>query len=528
MGSGKGFRLVALSFTSLILYLLLAIHYPLAPSLDDPRAVWATMVEATWINAVYHLLINAGLFLVNFLVLRFLIPGDREAGLVRPRQSKVIILTWLVCSFVLLFAAPAGESHDIFDYIFRGRMITEYQANPLVDVPDDFDLSTPYSRYLAWRKNVDTYGPGWEFTSAAVSSSVRFLTEKVGWWDENSPVCPKSPESCRLLIVYITNYRILAIILTGISGWFVYSIVGNSRPHLASAALAAWLLNPLTLIATAVGGHNDAVMLVLVFLSWWLLQRQQPILALLALILSAHIKLTALIWLPASILWIVWRWGWQRALNICLASMIAGLVISWLLYLPFGGWQTLPQMLAERSNFFANSIWRILYHQLINFWDWSEESARRLCTFLPSMFSAVGAIMIPLWLFNFRPKRWRREDIVGSDLESKLWLALTILSMFYLLVGSFWFQYWYILWALAPAVLLPDTRIVRITLPWFAFGALSSNVLISFLLATALKTEPHILRYISEAAIVWGPVFIASSIYVLLQWGRKKKSALHP
>jgi len=34
-----------------------------------------------------------------------------------------------------MFLAPAGESHDIFDYLFRGRMMTEYQANPLVDVP---------------------------------------------------------------------------------------------------------------------------------------------------------------------------------------------------------------------------------------------------------------------------------------------------------------------------------------------------------------------------------------------------------
>jgi hypothetical protein len=140
------------------------------------------------------------------------------------------------------------------------------------------------------------------------------------------------------------------------------------------------------------------------------------------------------------------------------------------------------------------------------------------------MLSAVGAIMIPLWLFNFRPKRWRREKIVGSDDELKLWLALTILSIFYLLVGSFWFQYWYILWALAPAVLLPDNRIVRITLPWFAFGALSSNVLISFLLATVLKTEPHILRYILEAAIVLGPVILASSVN-LLAWRRKKRKS---
>jgi hypothetical protein len=56
------------------------------------------------------------------------------------------------------------------------------------------------------------------------------------------------------------------------------------------------------------------------------------------------------------------------------------------LNLPFGGWQTLPQMLADRPKFFANSMWRILYHQPIYRWDWSKESARQLSTVLPNVF----------------------------------------------------------------------------------------------------------------------------------------------
>jgi hypothetical protein len=406
-------------------------------------------------------------------------------------------------------------------------MMTEYQANPLVDVPNDFSLSTPFSRYLAWRKNVDTYGPVWEASSAAISRGVHYVAEKAGWWAENYPVCPKSPESCRLLMVYISSYRVLVITLTGISGWLIYRIVESYRPPMAPLALAAWLLSPVTLITTAVGGHNDAVMLVLVILSWWLLQRRRPILALLALIIGAHVKLTALIWLPASVLWVIWRWGWKRALKICLVSLISGLVISWLLYLPFGGWQTLPQMLSERSKFFANSWWRILNHQLIERWTWSTENARRLSTVLPNLLSVGATLFIPLWMFNFRPKHWRQNVSKNSDDDSNLWLAMTRLSMFYLLVGSFWFQHWYVLWALAPAVLLPDSHLTRTTLPWLAFGALSSNVIMSFLLATLLKTEPRIFRYISEVTIVWGPVFIISAIFFLIQWREKRKSLLH-
>ena len=524
MRSAKGLKLGILSLASFILWFLLAKQYPLAPSLDEPRATWASMVGATWSNAIYHLLIYIGLFLIYVLVLRILTTSDSEDKLVKRQQNWLIVLIWLACSCLLLFVAPAGESHDIFDYLFRGRMITEYKANPLIDVPDDFDLTTPFSRYLAWRKYVDTYGPVWEFSSAVIASGVHYVTEEIGWWDESYPVCPKSPDSCRLLINYVSGYRLLAIALTGISGWIIYEIVKNHKSQFATISLAAWLLNPLLLIATAVGGHNDAVMLVFVLLSWWFLQRRRPIPALLTLIIGVHVKLTAFIWLPTSVLWIIWQWGWKRAIKICLISLIVGVAISWLFYMPFGGWQTLPKMLSERSKFFANSFWRILYHQLIYRWNWISENARQISTILPSFLAAAGSFFVPLWMFNFRPKRWRREEIVDTNQDVILWHTLTTVSIFYLLVGSFWFQHWYVLWALAPAVLLPNNHLTRSTLLWLAFGALSSNVVMSFLLETLLKTSPRVLRYISEVAMVWIPVFIVSSIYLLSQWRKMRKS----
>jgi Gpi18-like mannosyltransferase len=86
------------------------------------------------------------------------------------------------------------------------------------------------------------------------------------------------------------------------------------------------------------------MMLVLVLLSWWLLQRRQSFLSIIILILAAHVKLTALIWLPAFAIWIVREWGWRRALQIGLTSAIIGLMLSWLLYAPFDGWQTLRML----------------------------------------------------------------------------------------------------------------------------------------------------------------------------------------
>jgi len=525
MKSRKLLKFGVVASVSFILYFLLALQYPLGPSLDDPRATWASMVAPTWLNAAYHLLIYLGLTLLYLVILHLLTPSDAGRETPPRRLIGIILAAWLASSVVLMFMAPAGESHDIFDYLFRGRLMVEYQANPLVDVPEDLDLSTPYSRYLAWRKYVDTYGPVWEASSAAVSSGVHRVAEWLDWWDEDAPVCPKSPESCHLLIVYVTGYRLLAITLTGLSGWLIYNIVRHQQSTLAPLALATWLLNPLTLLVTAVGGHNDAVMLVLALLSWWLLQRQRPFWAILVLILAAHVKLTALIWLPACALWIVWNWGWERALKIGLASLVSGLALSWILYAPFGGWGSLPRMVDERSRFLANSGWQILYEQLDTQWGWLRQDARQLSTNLANWLFMLGALIIPLWAFNFRPRRWRSDTpIKPAEAERRLWHTLTAVSLLYLIIGSFWFQHWYVLWLLAPAVLTPVYRFPRSLLPWLVFGALSANVTMSFLLATISESSPRILSYIMVVGIIWGPLLIAYMMRMFARWRGKRKS----
>jgi len=516
--------LIGVAVAALGLYICLAVRYPLRFSLTDPRASWASIVEPSGVNAIGHLAIYLGLTLLYLAALRLLVPAPGKNGALFHRQILLIFTVWLVCSGVLMFVAPAGESHDIFDYLFRGRMITEYQVNPLTDVPDSLDISTPYSRYLAWRNNVDTYGPVWEVASAAIASSVHRVTSWLGWWDASYPVCPASQESCRLLIVYITGYRLLAISLSGVSGLLIISLVGYRRAALAPLALAAWLWSPLTLITSAVGGHNDALMLVLVLLSWWLLHRQHPFWALMVLIFAAHVKLTAFIWLPAYAVWIVWRHGWRQALKIGMASVVSGLALSWLMYAPFGGWQTLPRMLQERSAFIANSLWQVLEYLLINLWGWNLGSAHQLSIGLPNSLFAVGSLLIPLWMFNIRPNRWRSAPILLKDANLILWRTMIAVGMFYLLIGSFWFQHWYILWVLAPAVLLPESQLTRFLLPWLAFGAMSSNVVMDFLLTTTLKNGPPIWNYVLSIVIIWGPVLIASGICILARRWNKNAS----
>ncbi|OGO33353.1 MAG: hypothetical protein A2Z16_10570 [Chloroflexi bacterium RBG_16_54_18] len=514
--------LIAVAVASLGLYLSLALRYPLDYSLAFPRASWTSLVEPTELNAGLHITIYLCLTLLYLAGLHPLISDQRENRSPSRLQITFIFTAWIAFCIVLLFVAPAGESHDIFDYLFRGRMMTEYQANPLVEVPESLSLSTPFSRYLAWRKHVDTYGPIWETSSAVIALSVRQVTSWLGWWDDSFPVCPKSPESCRLLTVYITSYRLFAISLTGLSGWLIASIVRSSQAALIPLALVAWLWNPLTLIATAVGGHNDVLMLMLVLLSLWFLQRRYPSWAVVTLILAAHVKVTALIWLPAYALWIIWQFGWRNAIKIGLLTGASILVLSWLLYAPYGGWKTLPRMLEERSAFLANSIWQIVKYLLIEFRGWPARSAHQLSTGLPNWLFSVGMFLIPLWMFNFRPKRWRRTSVPPEEADQILWRVLGSIGVLYLLVGTFWFQHWYILWVITPAVLLPLGPLTQNVLPWLAFGALSSNVLMDFLYTSTAKDAQPIRNYVLAVLFIWTPVLLAFSINrIALRKGRE-------
>ena len=502
------------------LYALLALRYPLALSLANPRASWVDLTAATWVSFAYHTAIYFGLTVLYILALRLLTSTPdatrRSSSASGRTRLLIIVLTWLVCCGILLTVASSGESHDIFDYIFRGRMMTELGANPLTDVPTQY-RNAPYFHYLAWHDHVDAYGPVWEMTSAVTATSAREVLKAVGLWATSNPSCPQSPLSCHSLIGYVTAYRLVAVGLSGLSGWLILSLVQRSRPHLAAAALAAWLWSPLLLVSTAIGAHNDAGMIVLLLLMLWLLQRRRWFPALLVLVLAAHVKLTVLIVTPVVGLWLVRRCGWRCAIGLGAAAAAVGVLLSWLLYAPFDGWGSLPRLLTERAAFLANSPWRVVYLFLNIQRGWPVEMVRRLTVQLPTALFGAGAVLVSLWMLDFRPGRWKVAPAPNWRDDRLLWRTVALVTLLYLVVGSFWFQHWYVVWVLAPAALLPDARLTRWLLPWLGFGALSANLVSAFAPALAPGPLAKIALAALIVAVIWTPMLIAGGL-LLGRW----------
>lgn len=492
--------LIGIGVASTLLYALgITARYPLAVGLHSVRAGWSTLVDRSLkvgveFAGVYLLLI------VGYVVaLRLVLRRHNHT----PRfTTGIIIAGWLLASAALLGAYP-GESFDIFDYVFRGRMIVEYGASPLAVAPFVFEKQ-PFYAYITWRGQVDTYGPLWEYASGAVAWAVHY-----GFGRTDS------------FAAYIVGYRLLAVTLTGVCGLLIALMVRHSAPQLVPAALLAWFWNPLLLITTAMGAHNDLLMLVALLAALLLFQRQRWVWGLLALALAAHVKLTALLILPMLGLWLLRRCGWVRALRICALALAAAIPISWLLYAPFGGWATLQRMLQERARLLINSPADIVYRLLQERFGWSETTAWRVTTQAATLAFFAIAAGILAWFWWADRQMWLAADTsldeepngesVGQAPDALLWRGAMAVTLAYLLVGSFWFQHWYVLWVLAPAVLLPDSRWTRMLLPAYCLGALWSNLTNSF-----ARNQPGYPLNDTQVAVINSLAQVALLLSVLL------------
>lgn len=487
----------------------LALRYPLLEGIWHPRHNWAQLVGGATIPALLlHLGVYTAAVLLYTMAMRLLKRAPVRVSDHR-RVIAVIVGGWLLASLVLLAVAPGGEAHDVFDYLFRGRMFVEFGGSPLADAPEIFQ-DRPFYRYITWTDHVDTYGPVWEYASAAVAATTRALLLATGRWHEGAAQCPDSTPSCLVLLSYVLAYRVLAVALAGMCGWLVYGMVGRVTPTLALAALLTWLWNPLLLVSSAVGAHNDMLMLVLVLASFWALQRRWWMGALLLFVLAAHVKLTALTLAPLYGLWLVRQLGWRQALTYAAVTAVLGLVISWVLYTPLGGWATLPRMLEERQRYVALSFHHVLYRLL---YDRGVDSAfTRLITIdWPTLIYAIGSVVITGSMVG-----WQRADSTQprtGDMRI-FWQTALGVNLFYLLVGSFWFQPWYVLWALAPASLLPKSRLTRYVLPWLCAGALGSNVVADYLPQLPAPPLQRTGRVIATVLTTWLPALAAA----LLVW----------
>ncbi len=441
--------LAGIALLSVGLYIAgITVPYPLSNGLLTPHTTWPPLVNFSLVAGLRHGIVYGLLIAAYMVALRLAVRVPVRAVVV---TSLIVAGSWLIFCGSLLRAYP-GDSLDIFDYVFRGRMQALFGASPLATTPDAFQ-NQPWYAYLTWSNWVDAYGPLWEYPSALVARLVGL---------RHTPT----------LADYIIGYRLLAITLTTISAGILSSIMARRDRRQIPAALVAWLWNPVLVISVAVGAHNDGMMIMLMLLAVLAFQRERFTLGLVALGMAGHVKVTVLVLVPVFLVWLVRRRGLRPTLWASLRAVAIILPVSWLLYRHYGGWITLLRMVRERAILTYNSIANIVFDQLRIRGNWDETLARQFVIRGSSLgfLVAGGLLLLLLW------RRSRTETDDGLLWRAGMWVILA-----YLLIGCFWFQSWYVVWVLALAALLPGDRFTQTVLPLFAAGALWSNVLTDFL-----------------------------------------------
>ncbi len=412
----------------------------------EPGLVWPMTVGILLLFAAYAL---------GFWLLKRLPRVGRGVAL-------VVVLVPLVCTTIAFFTQTI-TSTDMYDYLFRGRMIARYGANTFVEAPHLYE-NDPMFPYVVWRNAVTAYGPLWEAMSLAAA---RIVGE-----------APNSANGTTEAVVLnlMIAYKALATIGYLLCGAAIWGALGWSAPQYRWAGLYLWLWNPLNIWESVVAAHNDVWMVLPIILAVWALMPRhgtrevlaqrityqvahnlttRSYLALFALTIGGLIKYLALLLGPLALAASLRRlptWGWR--IGLLVFSGIAFVALMVIGYAPFWvGPETFANFEARRN--LHTSSWIAALRFVLEPRTGVEQAK--------SITSAIGLALLIPGLAWATWQSWRRPRQVAWHM---LWLML-----WFLFLCNPWFQPWYVLWVLALVAFQPERQ--RLTWSIILFGCTS-------------------------------------------------------
>src|SRR6266699_2163350 len=165
---------------------------------------------------------------------------------------RLIWLTAVVSGCIYIFT-PVTTSDDISSYASYGRLLIIHHANPYFIPPSAF-LQDPTYPLIYWRHVVTIYGPIWTLISA-------FL----GWLAGINSLGYLITFRVFIFAAYLLNILLVTAILRAMNR--------SPRTITLGALLYAW--NPLVLLESSLGGHNDTFMVTFILLGMLLSVRAE-------------------------------------------------------------------------------------------------------------------------------------------------------------------------------------------------------------------------------------------------------------
>ena len=374
--------------------------------------------------------------------------------------SQTLCLIWLgtIAAGCIYVFTPAMLSHDILVYASYSRLMATYHANPyfvsLATFPQD-----PFNALNYWANSTAAYGPAWLGICAL-------------------PGLVLGPQP----LGYVLAFRLFALAAHLLNTWLVTSILRTSgrSPRIVTLGTLLYAWNPLVLLESSLGGHNDVFMVTFLLAGILLSIRAekngrltQPrgyLLPIIAFMMAALVKFTML---PVVVLFIIllacralqpeslsttfsfrkavvqrWRPALQTVVNACITS---GLVVL-ILYGPFwighsmqsiqNSFTSPPSALyAENSILRALVAWSqahtlppaSLGYKLVQIF-----SARRTWDYIN--FATIAGVIIAGAIYLWYSPTMRT------------FVLASLATLGALLIVTPWFYSWYITWLVALVV----------------------------------------------------------------------------
>lgn len=187
--------------------------------------------------------------------------------------SRIKYFPWklFLILMVLLTLAYPMLSYDVFNYMFHGKILWLYHANPHTHAPLEFQNDL-WLRFMRWVHTPSAYGP------------IFTLIE--------------SPAYLLGFGKFVPTLYLMKATMTAFFVWIIY-LVGQLRGLRAQLLVA---FNPFLLLELAVNSHNDAVMIAYAIFALVLWQQKRNGLSVISLLLSIGVKFVTILSLPMFLL----------------------------------------------------------------------------------------------------------------------------------------------------------------------------------------------------------------------------------
>lgn len=204
---------------------------------------------------------------------RVIIKGRLSPGNMRTLFCTLIIFTAV---FGLTYVcAPGGMTQTMFLYGLYARLVTVYHANPYVVPLTAFPHDILQQAILKGVQATVPPGPVWV--------------------DMSIPVALFARESVANIIL---GFRLVGLLAHLANAVLIWVILGKLKPERRFAATLLYAWNPLVLLLSVGGMHQDVVIVLFLLMGLFCFQRNIPVLAWVFVLLAALINPWVLVLLP--------------------------------------------------------------------------------------------------------------------------------------------------------------------------------------------------------------------------------------